>query len=143
MSEIRLDPLSRRHVIIGGERAGRPNEFVEAATRSRELPCPFCLGHESETPPAIAIYGEQKANNWLVRVVPNKFPAVTLDANGSATAAPEAGEACQPGFGAHEVIIESPEHVASLSELTDLEVLTVFSAYQDRIQAFAKDRRIR
>ncbi len=143
MSEIRLDPLSRRYVIIGGERALRPNEFVEAATRRRDLPCPFCVGHEAETPPAVATYGGRNDGDWLVRVVPNKFPALTPDTNPSVANPTVNGAACQPGFGAHEVIIESPEHVASLSELTDLEVLTVFSAYQDRMQAFAEDGRFR
>ena len=78
MSEKRLDPLSRRWVIVGGERAGRPNEFLEESSRPRELPCPFCVGHEAETPPAVATYGGEngRPGSWLVRVVPNKFPAL-------------------------------------------------------------------
>jgi UDPglucose--hexose-1-phosphate uridylyltransferase len=146
MSEIRLDPLSRRWVIIGGERAGRPNEFVEAATRPRELPCPFCAGHETETPPPVATYAPQKsrAGSWLVRVVPNKYPALTSDALASSEASgANGGAACMPGFGLHEVIIESPEHFASLSELSDTEVETVFTAYRDRIRALSKDRTLR
>jgi UDPglucose--hexose-1-phosphate uridylyltransferase len=130
MSEFRQDPLSRHWVIIGGERAGRPNEFVEAATRASGLSCPFCAGHEADTPPAIATYGANGKRKWLVRVVPNKFPAVTPDeapagivTNGSL-----------PGFGRHEVIIESPRHVASLSELTDAEAEAAFAAYRDRLQ---------
>jgi UDPglucose--hexose-1-phosphate uridylyltransferase len=130
MSEFRRDPLSRRWVIIGGERAGRPNEFVEAATRDSRLSCPFCAGHEADTPPAIATYGANGKRKWLVRVVPNKYPAVSpeepvvVDAatNGSA-----------PGFGRHEVIVESPRHVASLSELTDAEADATFAAYRDRL----------
>ena len=119
MSEFRHDPMSRRWVIIGGERGGRPNEFVEAATRASGLTCPFCAGHEAETPAAIATYGANGKGTWLVRVVPNKFPAVTPD---------------QPsGFGRHEVIVESPRHVASLSELTDAEAQLVFTAYRDRL----------
>ena len=43
---------------------------------------------------------------------------------------PAAGAGCRrrlvPGFGRHEVIIESPRHVASLSELTDAEAELVF-----------------
>src|SRR5713226_1941559 len=81
MSEFRQDPLSRRWVIIGGERGGRPNEFVEAATRASGLSCPFCAGHEAETPEAIATFGANGKSTWLVRVVPNKFPAVTTQAS--------------------------------------------------------------
>ena len=127
MSEFRQDPLSRRWVIIGGERAGRPNEFVEAATRASGLSCPFCAGHEADTPPAIATYGANGKGKWLVRVVPNKYPALTPEES-HAVASDSA-----VGFGCHEVIIESPRHVASLSELTDAEAEAAFAAYRDRL----------
>ncbi len=141
MSEIRQDPLSRRQVIIVGERAGRPNEFVEATSRPRELPCPFCAGHEAETPPAVAVYGKHGADNWQVRAVPNKYPALTADAARPGVGAVAASAFDQPGFGLHEVIIESPEHVVSLSELSDAQVEWVFAAYRDRLRALALDGR--
>lgn len=119
MSEIRQDPHSGRWVIIGGERAGRPNEFLEATTRPRDLPCPFCAGNERETPPPIATFGASGTHRWLARVVPNKYPAV----------APEFA-----AFGRHEVIIESPEHVASLSELENPELDAAFLAYHSRLR---------
>jgi UDPglucose--hexose-1-phosphate uridylyltransferase len=123
-------------VIIGGERASRPNEFLEAATRAKGLHCPFCAGHEGDTPPAIASYGANGKAKWLVRVVPNKFPAVTTDESSDPTSPPlVAGINSEPvpGFGRHEVIIESPRHVASFSELTDAEAEAVFAAYRDRL----------
>jgi UDPglucose--hexose-1-phosphate uridylyltransferase len=129
MSEFRQDPMSRRWVIIGGERNGRPNEFVEAATRATDISCPFCAGHESETPAPIASYSANGKGHWLARVVPNKYPALSPSANGNGKGSP----ASLPGFGSHEVIIESPRHVASLSELTDPEVKAVFTAYRDRL----------
>jgi len=164
MSEYRQDPLSRRWVIIGGERGGRPNEFVEAATRASDISCPFCAGHEAETPPPIASYSSNGKGKWLVRVVPNKFPAVTTETGVSSPgclqqpASPDGSEVfgdgtrsvptsmpgvfghgtgsvptTMPGFGSHEVIIESPRHVASLSDLTDAEAQAVFAAYRDRL----------
>jgi UDPglucose--hexose-1-phosphate uridylyltransferase len=141
MSEFRQDPLSRRWVIIGGERGSRPNEFVEAATRATGISCPFCAGHETETPPAIASYSSNGKGKWLVRVVPNKYPAVTNAPNGSggweqnssALRAPQPALNAAPGFGSHEVLIESPRHVASLSDLTDAEAKAVFAAYRDRL----------
>jgi len=136
MSEFRQDPLSRRWVIIGGERNGRPNEFVEAATRAKDISCPFCAGHESETPPPIASYSSNGKGHWLARVVPNKYPALSASANGNGAASP----AALPGFGSHEVIIESPRHVASLSELTDPELKAVFTAYRDRLVELKSQR---
>src|SRR5207302_260387 len=118
-------------------RGGRPNEFVEATTRAKDISCPFCAGHEAETPPAIASYSSNGKGKWLVRVVPNKYPAVTpqvdsvigtlrvpLSADGTGTVPTTSA----PGFGSHEVIIESPRHVASLSDLTDAEAQAVFAA---------------
>jgi UDPglucose--hexose-1-phosphate uridylyltransferase len=136
MSEYRQDPLSRRWVIVGGERARRPNEFIEAASRARGLECPFCIGHEAETPPAIATYGKGRGRDWLVRVIPNKFPAVVSDqpvCPACRPLAPISSNGPVPGFGQHEVIIESPRHVASLSQLTEAEAETTFAAYRDRL----------
>jgi UDPglucose--hexose-1-phosphate uridylyltransferase len=123
-------------VIIGGERNGRPNEFVEAATRASGIFCPFCAGHETETPPAIASYSSNGKEHWLARVVPNKYPALSASGYGNGAASPSS----LPGFGSHEVIIESPRHVASLSELTDPEVKAVFTAYRDRLTQLKSQR---
>ena len=139
MSEYRQDPLSRRWVIIGSDRAARPNEFIEEPVRRQPVPCPFCAGNEHETPDAVATYSAPEAQGWLVRVVPNKYPAVTIDqavcpsCQPLGSTAPRAG--AMAGFGRHEVIIESPRHVASLSELTSAEADLVFRAYRERIAA--------
>jgi UDPglucose--hexose-1-phosphate uridylyltransferase len=137
MSEYRQDLLSRRWVIIGSDRAARPNEFVEEPVRRQPIPCPFCAGNEHETPDAVATYSAPGRKGWLVRIVPNKYPAVTLDEslcpNCQPLGAKPPPQGTIPGFGRHEVIIESPRHVASLSELTATEADLVFQAYRDRI----------
>jgi UDPglucose--hexose-1-phosphate uridylyltransferase len=145
MSEFRQDPLSRRWVIVGcDDRAGRPNEFVEATTRQSNLPCPFCAGNEVHTPTAVASYSANGSGKWLVRVVPNKYPAVTREQPVCPSCQPLAmtpttGTAA--GFGCHEVIVESPRHVASVSQLTDAEAELVFRAYRDRIRVLKAEGR--
>jgi len=136
MSEFRRDILTDRWVILAENRAGRPDEFVPAAPRPIVTPCPFCLGNEQETPEAVACYPPSRAASphpsWEVRVVPNKFPAVDFSgADPSARA--ESPTTCD-GRGAHEVVIESPHHVVTLSELTDEQVEWTFAAYQDRLR---------
>jgi UDPglucose--hexose-1-phosphate uridylyltransferase len=138
MSEYRQDPLSRRWVIVGSDRAARPNEFIEPPVCRQPGPCPFCIGHESDTPPAVAEYPAPGGKGWLVRVVPNKYPAVTADEAICPKCLPLGSslpEGDIPGFGCHEVIIESPRHVVSLAELTPAEAEAVFLAYRDRIRA--------
>lgn len=138
MSEYRQDPISRQWVIIGTERAGRPCEFAEPVFLRRAVACSFCAGNEAETPPPIATY-ENPANpaQWLVRVVPNKYPAL-LPAKAAPRDTQFFSEAAVdhplPGVGSHEVIIESPRHVASLSELTEAESELTFRAYRDRLR---------
>ena len=85
----------------------------------------------------IAVYKQNGRGSWLVRVVPNKFPAVAPSETLCPTCLPLSDvtpAGAIPGFGRHEVIIESPRHVASLSQLTPAEAEVVFRAYRDRIR---------
>jgi UDPglucose--hexose-1-phosphate uridylyltransferase len=139
-SEFRKDPLSDRWVIIAEHRAARPDQFSVAARRI-VAPCPFCGGREGETPPAVATYYSEEsisANGaWQVRVVPNKYPAL------------QAGDATHPAdalrraaTGRHEVIVESPQHVVSLSALSEEQAALTFRAYQDRLCRIREDTQL-
>src|SRR4051812_15507976 len=79
MPEYRQNPLTREWVILSSERQARPSEFLEQPPRRDEGPCPFCLGNEHETPAELARYTVGEASDWSVRVVPNKYPAVTTE----------------------------------------------------------------
>lgn len=146
MSEYRQDPVSRQWVIVGCDhRTSRPNEFVEATSRPRDLLCPFCAGRESETPHEVAAYRDSRGD-WLVRVVPNKFPAVSAEgaaALAGALFAQQPATEALPGYGRHEVIIESARHVARLRDLTPQEAELAFTAYRDRLRAIKADGRFR
>ena len=47
------------------------------------------------------------------------------------------------GIGAHEVIVESPEHIVSMGDLPDKRVEDLFWAFRDRIVDLKKDKRLR
>ncbi len=123
MPQLRKDPLSDCWVIIAEGRENRPNEFERVPLRRVATRCPFCAGHEADTPPPLAVYengnGRPSRDPWLVRVVPNKYPAM-LSSGQTSTVANGPYLQCD-AVGAHEVIIETPRHVASLSELTETE----------------------
>jgi UDPglucose--hexose-1-phosphate uridylyltransferase len=135
ISELRSDPIVGRKVYIAEDRAGRPNDY--AGVRIAETPatnCPFCAGHEGQTPAATAeIPGD---GPWQVRVIPNKYPAVRYDAM-------EAAGAAEAPLGAHEVIVESPRHLRDVTELSTDELATVLSVYRDRLRYWSKDERLR
>ena len=76
--------------------------------------CPFCAGREDQTPPEVLALpsGDRSPDTpgWLIRVVPNKYPA----------------------FDHHEVVIHSPEHKRSLAELADSQLNLVAEAWRLR-----------
>ena len=164
-SELRHDWLSDRWVIIAPQRTQRPDDFVTignadayAAALHNQHQCPFCRGRENETPPPVAVYSDP----WLVRVVPNKFPAVNgvqslkfsgvdvvrnvlpheLEDQSVEPPVARQDEVNKPSIdlfharqviGAHEVIIESPLHLCSLTQLDRQTAWLIFRAYRDRL----------
>ena len=143
MSEFRKDPLTGRAVIIAPERAARPKQLGSAAHADPPQDCPFCPGNENLTPPESWADrpGDSQPNQpgWTVRVVPNKYPAVTMgDASGERRAMVGA-----TGTGVHEVIIESPAHVANLAALDEYQCTRIFHAYRERLRAWREDPRWR
>lgn len=147
MPDLRRDPIVGRWVIISTERNGRPYDFIKPQpTRpvSSTL-CPFCAGQERLTPKEIIAYrpqpGEANSPNWSIRVIPNKFPALQVE-----------GEMGREGIGlydrmngvgAHEVVIETPNHVESLVDLPAKKIEDLLWAYRDRILDLRKDVRLR
>lgn len=78
--------------------------------------CPFCPGHEMLTPHEIfALRSGPGPGDWQVRVVPNKFPALQVEEDHHRI---EEGPLFRSmgGCGAHEVVIESPEHHRFLAQ---------------------------
>lgn len=143
MPELRKEPVTGRWVIIASERSARPTDFKSTPQPIKSNFCPFCEGNEAKTPPEIMAYREKgtKANTrgWRVRVVPNKFPALQIE--GKQNKRGEGIYDMMNGIGAHEVIIESPKHVLSLTALDNGSVEEVLWCYRDRLIDLKKDKR--
>jgi UDPglucose--hexose-1-phosphate uridylyltransferase len=143
MSEYRKDPITGRWVIIARHRAQRPRQLSASIHPSRDDPCPFCSGNEAMTPPEV--WASRMPNTvadtpgWSVRVVSNKFPA--LDRESTWQECNDSIHETRPGLGAHEVIIESPDHVVNLGNLDDDRLIDVLTAYRARLRAYRQDRR--
>ncbi len=143
MPELRKDPVVGRWVIIATERARRPSDFVTDPVRPRVSACAFCEGHEAQTPPEI--FAERRPGRepngpgWTYRVVPNKFPALRIEGD-----LERSGEGLfdkMSGVGAHEVVIETPDHAASLASLPLDAVADVLLACRERMLDLKKDPR--
>ncbi|HEU4368058.1 MAG TPA: galactose-1-phosphate uridylyltransferase [Methylomirabilota bacterium] len=143
MPELRKDPVVGRWVIISTERARRPSDFPVQPVVARGASCVFCPGSEDKTPREIlAGRPPDTAPNtpgWSFRVVPNKFPALRIE--GELEPSGEGLYDRMNGVGAHEVVIESPQHDATLSTLPADTVADVLLAYRDRVVDLKKDPR--
>jgi UDPglucose--hexose-1-phosphate uridylyltransferase len=156
MPELRNDWLTGRSVIVAENRALRPNEFDVATARSPEFEvglatsigkqnvanlalaevgltgapgvpsCPFCPGNESLTPPAV-LEQTNEQGQWQLRVVPNKFPALSFDDEHVESAA-------EPALGVHEVFVESRRHVDRVSAISVQELRNVLQSYAARLR---------
>ncbi|HPR62711.1 MAG TPA: galactose-1-phosphate uridylyltransferase [Thermoanaerobaculia bacterium] len=139
MSDLRHDPIQRRWVIIATERGRRPHDFRSPAEARQTHFCPFCPGHEEATPPEIARISEGR--NWKVRVVPNKFPALRIEGGLDRQGVGIFDK--MNGIGAHEVVIETPDHNANLSDLPVDHLILVLKMCQERLRDLNRDGRFR
>lgn len=101
---IRFHPITGEPLILAPARAERPNAFHDPAAA-----CPFCPGHEDETPPEVAHVGTP----WRLRAFPNKYPATEQ----------------------HEVIVESPHHDAAFHDLSPSDAAGAVLLYAQRYRA--------
>jgi UDPglucose--hexose-1-phosphate uridylyltransferase len=144
MSELRKDLVTGRWVIVATERSKRPDDFRPATAEVREGAaafCPFCEGNESKTPPEVfAVRGAgtpADGPGWRVRVVTNKFPALS-----PGEPPPKSGKGIfqwMPGTGVHEVVIENPNHGRELGELDAGQIREVLDVFQQRIRTIEQN----
>jgi UDPglucose--hexose-1-phosphate uridylyltransferase len=147
MPEVRVDPLSGLKTIVAGERAGRPGAGLTTQPADPIDPetDPFAAGHEDRTPPEVYALrpggGEPNGPGWLVRVVPNLYPALSPSGRDPGPDPLEAarGEvdlfASRPAAGAHEVVINAPAPVTSLLELEPEQVERAMGVWRERMRA--------
>ena len=145
MSELRRDPVIGRWNIIDTHEPAGPEAFEAEPQAVGGGRCPFCYGNESLTPPEIYVVRPQgsPANSpgWGLRVVSNKFPALkiegALDRRGLGIF-----DLCN-GVGAHEVIIETPDHHRHMADLSQQEMEAVIKAFKMRSLDLRGDRRLK
>lgn len=136
--ELRRDPLSGEWVIVSPGRGYRPHSAAGPSpaqgSREEQAACPFCPGNESETPPALLTLPEAGSGEpWSVRVVPNRFPAVSPEGQGATGSEPLFRS--KPARGFHEVIVETPRHDQEAPARRPAQVRLMIEAYRQRLAA--------
>jgi len=143
MSEIRYDRLHDVHVIIAPERLRHPDTPLILEDIISDEPCPFCEGNESMTPPEIyalrSVGSYANESGWQTRVVPNLFKAVQIETPPNHHFGLfEYWE----GFGAHEVIIDTPRHTVSMCEWNQGDTFNWLQTLSQRVRDLRRDHRI-
>lgn len=143
MPELRQNFFTKEWVIIATERAKRPEELATHRP-PQEVPafvetCPFCPGNESKTPPEVMRYPTD-GGPWQVRVIPNKFAALTSDVQPVRSL--QHLRRRVTGFGFHEVIVDSPDHSRCMTLLSDEQVAKILAIYKQRYNVLSLDPRI-
>lgn len=153
MTQYRYNEIFDRWVLIAGGRGSRPVQFTPAGGDGGGDgasgrggggggECPFCPGHEASTPPEVYAIrsdgSEPDTPGWLVRVVPNKYPAVGGDVGGGGGGGEGAQESerliSRPGVGTHEVVIESPLHDRALGWHDPEQAQLIVRVLRDRVR---------
>ena len=148
MPELRLDRTTLDWVVFAPSRARRPDEFRQTPRPAQEEPeashCPFCPGNEHRTPPEVFAIRDagQTANGpgWKVRVIPNKFPALRIEESPARIADGPLFHR-MGGCGAHEIIIESPDHNSILTGQPVDQIKHVLEAFRTRYRDLMGDVR--
>jgi len=142
MPELRQNFMTKEWVVIATERAKRPEQVVvHRATKpsvSVSPNCPFCPGHESQTPPEILRLPD--GDGWKARVVPNKFSALSPDGKPDRTI--RRSMRSMVGFGVHDVVIETPDHSQAMALMPDARVADILRIYKSRYDQLSLDPRI-
>ena len=163
--QVRIDQLTGLRSVLAPGRAQRPDAFVAARIppSAGGGECPFCEGHEDRTPPEVYAVrpggGNPNTPGWTSRVVPNLYPLLSNEAEES-----DAGTSVDSGFsspedplrtstragppdpfsataaaGAHEVIVNAPEHVVSLAELDAERFAGAIETWRERMRVHAPE----
>jgi UDPglucose--hexose-1-phosphate uridylyltransferase len=150
--ELRIDPLTGLRVVLAPQRSERPFSFQpsEVHAQAREQ-CPLCEGREDWTPPETWALrpggGAPDTPGWLVRAVPNKYPLLQPATEGDTAEEPQDPLAVGRGdpqlfssasaSGVHEVIVHTPEHLTSVSDLSAEQTALAVDGWRERARALA------
>lgn len=144
MSHLRQNVITKDWVIFATERAKRPHEFARSLDEiSPEMPiykhnCPFCKGNEN--PLETEYLRIEDEHDWRVRIIPNKYPA--LSPIGNRIRQTEGIHRSITGVGYHEVLIEHPHHNATIALMEISDVIHILKAYRYRYNMISQDKRI-
>lgn len=148
MTEFRRDPITGKWVIIASGRAKRPDYFKKEQKQGDVvISCPFCPRNEDKTPKEIRVdpFEPRPADGpyWRIRVVANKYPAAEIIEEGLERPQKLGLYSTMKGYGAHEVIIESPCHNTLFQDQPIEHLELILKRFKERVNDLYKDDQIK
>jgi len=146
MTEFRRDPITGKWVIIASGRAKRPDYFKKEQKQGDVVAsCSFCPGNEDKTPKEIRVDSMEAGQNpyWQIRVVPNLYPAAEIIKEGLERPQKLGLYSTMKGYGAHEVIIESPRHNVLFEDQPIEHLMLLLMRFKERVIDLYKDDQIK
>jgi UDPglucose--hexose-1-phosphate uridylyltransferase len=143
LPEVRIDPLTGLKTIVAAARATRPGGGFHAEPAAPLDPetDPFAEGHEDRTPPEVYAVrpggGPPNSPGWKVRVVPNLYPALSPNGDEPEPTVNADLFSAKPARGAHEVVVNAPDEVTSLSQLPVEQVQAAVGVWRERMRTHA------
>jgi UDPglucose--hexose-1-phosphate uridylyltransferase len=145
MTELRKDPITGRWVIIKVQNHDHLLNLEPVGVDGDEDNCPFCEHHEEQTSKEICSLRKEgtqpDAPDWYVRCIPNIHPVLTtshdLGRRGIGLFD------MMNSVGAHEVIIESPQHDRDFHNSDPQQVKRILSVYRQRIVELKKNQHLK
>ena len=126
--ELRKDPITRSWVVVGH------SDHVELPAD----PCPLCPGHEGDTRTILQLPAQ---GPWQVRVLPHFRPLYHIEGEPGRSA--EGIYDRMSGVGAHEILVDTPDHAHCVADESVENVALVLEAYARRIADLKQDPRFK
>jgi len=129
LPEIRKDYIQDKYVIIAPVRNKRPHDIErpEVYKPDSNQKCVFCPEQIDKEKDLLTIY-DDKQKNWLIKVIPNKFPAVSVDY-------PKA-------YGIQDIVIETPDHQLELEHLPAEHLAKLLKVYAEMTYEISQNKKI-
>ena len=128
MSQLRKDPIVGRWTIIATERARRPAAFVDPqSTNTDQKLCSYC--QDIHSPGIYELHGVNVFNS-STPILDNSKP---FERRGHGLY-----DVCH-SYGSHEIVVETPSHLANMADLSLDAIKAVFQTYASRMQTHRKN----
>lgn len=139
-SELRQDSATKEWVLIAPQRLSRGIVLNAEPGPAHDPNCPFCFRNERMTPKDVLRFPQDPDKIWQVRVVPDKFAAVSPDIDPIKR---DGFLRAMDGFGYHEIVIETPEHDVDFPDMPAAHLADVLKICRTRQRNLARDKAVR